>query len=134
MTDFTNYGTLLEKETGTPLTYAEIGSVVNIDFPELVQESIETTNHSTGWRTFISGGLKEVTEFTATVSYKGTETFTADWEAGTVGNYRITYPNAKKWSFSALITKVKPGSADAASPEELTLDVTFQPSGECTLA
>ena len=54
--------------------------------------------------------------------------------AKTVGDYEITFPNDVVFTFKALITSVKPGGADAQSPELLELEVTFQPSGEMTIA
>lgn len=129
MADFSNYGVTISRAG------AGLAGIVNIDMPEMAMEAIETTAHdSGGWRTFIGSGLKELSEFTITVSYQDGESFSTDMLAGTSRAYVITFPNTVTWSFSGLVTKVKPSDAEASSPEELLLEVTFQPSGTTTIA
>ena len=127
----TNYGTLLKRESVT------IAGVVSIDPPELENESVEVTNHgSGGFREYISGGLKGAGEFSCGLNYVQTAVsgIYNDFSSGTVGEYSITFPNNIVWSFDALVTKYKAESADAQSPEALQLTVTFQPTGEISLA
>ena len=134
MSDFSNLGVILSQGSGDPLTYVVIGEVTNLDFPEIKTEVIESTSHNDTWKTYAYSGLMEAGEFTATIKFDGAETFTTDMKAKTVGDYEISFPNSVVWTFKALITSVKPGGADAQSPELLELEVTFQPSGEMTIA
>ena len=128
----TNYGTLLKKDTTV------LGEVVSIEPPELMNEAVEATNHSSGgWREFISGGLNELGEFTATVNFTSGVTisgFEADVIAGTVDSYSLTFPNTAVWSFDALPTSFKPDTADAQTPDALTATITLRPTGATTLA
>ena len=127
----TNYGTRLKVGAGYT---TDVGEVVSIDPPEVTHEAVEATHHgSAGWRENVAGGLKELAEFTATVNFTDTyvATIYADLEAGTAKSYQIQFPDdgATKWAFSAMITKLKPLSADAGSPEALQAEVTFRPTG-----
>ncbi len=126
-----NYGIRLK--VASPYT-ADVGEVVSIDLPEAMAEAVEATSHSSaGWREFIAGGLKELSEFSATVNF--TDTYVAalytDFGAGTVKSYQIQFPDdgATKWTFSAYVVALKPTGADAGSPEALQMEVKFQPSG-----
>jgi len=130
-----NYGTLLKiGDGGAPETFAVVGEIVNIDPPELVNEAVEATNHSSGgWREFVSSGLKELTEFTATINFVDAKV-SALYNllvAGTVKNYMIEFPDdgSTTWTFAALVVSVKPLGADAGSPETLQMEVKFQPTG-----
>lgn len=127
----TNYGTRLKVGAGYT---TDVGEVVSIDPPEVTHESVEATHHgSGGWRDHVAGGLKELTEFTATINFTDTyiAAIYADLAAGTEKSYQIQFPDdgATKWTFSAVVTKLKPLAADAGSPEALQAEVTFQPTG-----
>ena len=70
MSDFSNLGSKLSKGSGEPLTYAVIGEVTNLDFPEIKTEVIELTSHNDTWKTYAYSGLMEAGEFTATVKFE----------------------------------------------------------------
>jgi hypothetical protein len=132
----TNFGTLIKKEIGA--VYTVIGEVVNIEPPEYLAEAIESTNHSSGGdKEFISGGLRELGEFKATINFDKAviSGFYNDIKAGTVGKYSIDFPDtgSTKWKFDALVISLKPSAADAQSPEALQAEVGFQPTGGLTL-
>lgn len=131
-----NYGTRLK--TGAGFT-TDIGEVTNIDFPELRKEAVEATNFgSGGWREFVSSGLAEVSEFTATINFTGASgsTLTGNLINSASALYQVQFPNdlSTKWTFIAWVTGFKPVSADAMSPESLTAEVKFQPSGSCVIS
>jgi hypothetical protein len=134
----TNYGVKLEKETLG--VYSVIGEVTSLDFPELINPAIEATNHqSGGYREYVSSKLVEVSEFKATVNYVANVTISGmltDLTGGTARNYKFTFPTspASVWTVSALVTSLKPGSADAQGPEAMSAEVTFQPTGTATFA
>jgi predicted secreted protein len=135
-----NYGTLLKVGDGQEVeTFASIGEVVNIDPPELINEAVEATNHgSGGWKEFVSGGLKELTEFTTTVNFvdAAVTALYNDLVAGTEKNYQIVFPDdgSTTWTFAALVVGIKPMSVDAASPEALQAEIKFRPTGANVLA
>ena len=132
MTDaLTNYGTLLKKATTV------IGEVVVLDPPELLNEAVEATNHSSGgYREYIPSQLKELSEFTATVNFVTASGIMNDVVAGTKATYSIEFPDdgTTTWTFDAYVTGFKPESADASSPEALKATVTFRPTGTVTIA
>ena len=131
MADKTNYGTLLKKAT------TSIGELVKIDPPEYTNPTVESTNHSSGGvRQFISGGLREMTAFKATINYDiaNIATLVTDLVAGTKAAYTILFPDASSMRFSAIPTSIKPLSADAQKPDVLQAEITFQPTDSLDLS
>lgn len=131
-----NYGTRLK--VASPYT-ADIGELVSIDNPELLAEAVEATHQgSAGWRDFVSGGLKELSEFTCTINYTDVSSSAVVLDLVTSGSksYQIQFPDdgATKWTFGAIVTGFKPLSADAQSPEGLTAEIKFQPTGANVLS
>lgn len=127
----TNYGVTLGEETSTPGTYTTIGEVVSVDPPELLNPAVEATNHGSGGvRQYISGKLLELSEFKATVNQvpANMDALITFAEAGTVSNYQIGFPDGDKIQFSALITGIKPMSADAQTPDAQKAEITFRPT------
>ena len=138
MTDaITNYGVTFGIGDGeVSEAFTVIGEVTTLDPPELMQEAVEATNHSSGgWREFIKSGLKELSEFKCTINYipADSDALVAIALAGTKHNFKITFPNGDVWAFNALITKFKPSGSDAKSSNTLTAEVTFRPSGTSTI-
>jgi len=131
MTDFSSYGTLLY--SGSTV----IAGLVKLESPKIKNAKINTTNHgSGGYTTFISGSLTEIDDFKATFSFDGTTNATlySALIAGTIGSYKIAFPNSKSWTFNALVTEFQPEGSDAQSPELLQYSVTFSPSGSMVVA
>jgi len=86
--EITNYGTLLKKAT------TSIGELVKIDPPEYTNPTVEATNHASGGvRNFISGGLREMTAFKATINYKIADIalLVTDLVAGTMPRIRYYF-------------------------------------------
>jgi hypothetical protein len=137
MTDArSNYGTRLK--VGSPYS-ADVGELVSLDAPELLAEAVEATNQSSnGWKEYVGGGLKELSEFTATINFTDAyvPTIYADLAAGTVKSYQVQFPDdgSTKWTFNAIITGIKPLSVDAQSPETLQAEIKFQPTGANVLS
>lgn len=133
MTD-SNYGILLKKATVT------VGEITNLGMPELITESIEKTNHSSGGnREYISGLLSEIAPFTLTLNMvqANLTILDADRQAGTVANYQIEFPAPlalDAWVFDAFPTNITMQDADAQSPDVLMADVTFRPTGAITFS
>lgn len=127
----TNYGTILSDSDGA------IGEVVSIDPPEYMHPTIESTNHSSGGvRKFESSGLREMTEFKATVNFVPADitSLSTDMVAGTKKAYTITFPNTYRERFSAFVTGIKPLTADALKPDELKAEITFRPTDSLDLS
>jgi hypothetical protein len=132
----TDYGTILGK-LDSASAYPALGEVVSIDPPEFMNSAVEATNHSSGgFREFISGGLKEMGEFKATLNAvpANVATLVTDLAAGTKSRYQIAYPNGHKQTFGALVTAIKPLTADAQSPDVQKIEVTFRPSDSVGLS
>jgi len=129
--EITNYGTLLKKGSSS------IGEVVSIDPPEYSNPAVETTNHSSGGvRQFVSGGLREMAEFKATINYKIADiaTLVTDLVAGTKAAYTLLFPDNSSERFQAIPTAIKPMTADATKPETLKAEITFRPSDSLDLS
>lgn len=128
--DRTNYGALLKKSTTV------IGEVVSLDFPELTNEALESTNHSSGgYKSYISGKLIELTEFSATVNFTSISGIMTDLVAGTEGSYGIYFPDVDTttFTFGAYVVGFKPETADATKPDVLKATVRFRPTGTVTI-
>lgn len=131
----TNYGVTLGEETSTPGTYTTIGEVVSVDPPELLNPTVEATNHGSGGvRQYISSKLMELTEFKAVVNQvpANLDPLVTFVEGGTKSNYQIGFVDGDKITFAAFITGIKPGSADAQNPEAQTAEITFRPTDTFT--
>lgn len=130
-----SYGTVLKKGS------TAVGEIVSVGIPEILQDAVETTNHSSsGWRTFIPNGLKELGEFELSI-ISGSQTFNtiyADITGATSAVYTIDYPtetgNLTDWSFTAFPVSIKVEDMDATKPEAVTMKVKFQASGSLTVA
>lgn len=131
MADITNYGTLLKKGS------TSIGELVTIDPPEYSNPPVESTNHSSGGvRQFISGKLREMGEFKATINYDmaNIATIVTDLVAGTKSAYTILYPDNSSQRFQAIPVAIKPLTADATKPEVHKAEITFRPSDSLDLS
>jgi hypothetical protein len=132
----TDYGTIFGKLDSAG-AYPALGEVVTIDPPDFMTPAVEATNHSSGGvRQFISGGLSEMSEFKATLNMipANVATLVTDKAAGTVGRYRIAYPDGTHQDFGAIVTSIKPGQADAQNPDVLKAEITFRPSDSISLS
>jgi hypothetical protein len=124
----TNYGVILGKQDSTN-AYPTIGQVVSVDPPEMMNPAIESTNHgSGGHREFVSGKLTEIGEFKATLNYvkANIATLFTDLNAGTVGRYQLAYDSLNAEQFGAIVTNIKPLTADAQKPDVLKAEITFR--------
>jgi hypothetical protein len=134
-----NYGVTLYNDSTASTAPATIGEIVSIDPPEYMSPAVEATNHgSAGVREFVPGKLSEMGEFKATINYIDSDIakLVTAMTAGTVGAYHIGLPSAGpgKLGFSALVTSIKPLSADATAPDTLKAEVTFRPSGTLSMS
>ena len=135
----TNYATSLSSGSSVA-DLVTVGEVVSIEAPEILNEAVEATNMgSGGWKEFVSSGLKEVSEFTATVNFVDadmTRLYNNMISGSQVNFYRVSFPDDgnSTWTFKALVTGIKPAGADAGSPEALTAEIKFRPSGSMVLA
>jgi hypothetical protein len=140
-----DYACVLQMGDGaTPENFTSIAGVVSVPPPGIDNPAIEGTEHgSGGYREFVSGKLKELPEMTFDIDFLPTAAthnastgLVAVIVAGTVKNLKFIYPNVSSttWSFSALVTKIEPASADARSPKALSATVTLRPTGTPTLS
>lgn len=132
----TNYGVILGKQDST-LAYPTIGEVVSVDPPEMMVEAVESTHHGSGGvRTFVSSKLAEIGEFKATVNYvkANIATLYTDMRAGTSSRFQLSYDSLNAEQFGALVTKIKPLTADATKPEVLKAEITFRPTDSFSIS
>ena len=132
----TNYGVFLGKQDST-LAYATIGEVVSVDPPEYTQPEVENTHHGSGGvRTFVSSKLAEMSPFKATINYvkANIATLYTDMRAGTVGRYKVAFDSLNAEEFGALITNIKPLTADAQKPDVLKAEITFRPTDSISIS
>ena len=131
MAPTTNYGTLLKKAS------TSIGELVSIDPPEYSNPAVESTNHSSaGVRQYLSGKLREMSEFKATINYDmaNIATLVTDLVAGTKAAYTILYPDNSSQRFSAIPIAIKPLTADAQKPDTHKAEITFRPTDSLDLS
>jgi hypothetical protein len=125
----TNYPSVLGLWSGA--AYVSIGEVVKIEPPAYESAAVEATNHgSSGQREFVSSKLREMGDFKAQLNMvtANIATLVTALEAGTKSQYQILYPDTTKQKFYAIVTSIKPGTADAQKPDVLTAEITFRPS------
>jgi hypothetical protein len=131
----TNYGVTLGKQDSTG--YPTIGQVVSVDPPEMMNPAVESTNHgSGGHREFVSSKLLEIGEFKATINYvkANIAALYTDLAAGTVGRYQLSYDSLNADQFGALVTSIKPLTADAQKPDTLKAEITFRATDSFSLS
>jgi hypothetical protein len=136
------YGTLLKRGDGaSPETFTTLAGVTNINPPQLTSDALDVTDHSSGgYKKFIQG-LKDGGEVSVDINYDPAETtqkasgsgLLADWQAGTVRNWKISFPVSPTvdWTFAAFVKDFK---AKANVTDKLQATVTFKVSGQPTLA
>lgn len=132
----TNYGVILGKQDST-LLYPTIGEVVSVDPAEMMVEAVESTHHGSGGvRTFVSSKLAEVAPFKATINYVKADiaTLYTDMRNGTISRYQMAYDGLNADRFGALITNIKPLTADAKKPEVLKAEITFRPTDSFSIS
>ena len=132
----TNYGVILGKQDST-LAYPTVGEVVSVDPPEFSQPEVESTHHGSGGvRTYISSKLIELTPFKATVNYvkANISSLYTDMRAGTIGRYKVAFDSLNAQEFGALVTNIKPLTADAMKPDVLKAEITFRPTDSIALS
>lgn len=121
-------GTTIKKATGTA-----IAGLTSIGGLELTAETIDTTTlDSPGqYRQFMSS-FKDAGEVSLSGYFEHTShaTILADFEAGTINDYVITFPNNATWTFDGLVVGFNTGF----DLEDLvSFEATIKVSGEPTL-
>lgn len=134
-----NLGLLLKRgDGGDPESFTTIGELVEVDPPGIANPAFEKTTQESAAREYGSTGLVEVEEFTCTINYIPTNSdhdmstgLAADAKNGTERNYELAMPDSGPvvWSFAALVTNFKVQPSNSQSPEGLTAEITFRPTG-----
>lgn len=113
-------------------TFAKVGRVRDLTPPALSRDPVESTDMESEdrWREFI-GGLKDGGELNFEITFDpgSTETtdFMSDLNTDEPGYYKIIFPSADEWGFSALMTGFEPTTPVG---EKMTASVTFKVSGK----
>lgn len=130
-------GTKVGYGAASPVTWINVGQLLNADVPGLAQDEIETTIHSTGGFKRFMRGLKDVTEMGLTLLADLDETTDVvqdalfDYQAaGTTLWWRIEIPTARDQSrftafeFQGFVKNWLP-SAPIEGRQELRVTVRF---------
>ena len=134
-------GTLLKIGDGaaTSEVFTTIAEVSDIGGPELAQETVEVTNHSSpgGWREKI-GGILDGGNVSLAINYQPTHAthnntagLVKDLRSRTKRNFELVFTDAGNttWSFTALVTSFAPAEPiDGALTAEVTLEITGAPT------
>lgn len=99
-------GTTLAKKVDAVETV--ISELTSIGGPSMSADTIEVTNHDSpdGYREFL-GGPRDAGEVSIEgnwINDAGQAALVTDFHAGSTNQYVITFPNADKWTFSAIVT------------------------------
>ena len=138
-TGTSGFGTLLKAGNGgSPTeTFTTIAEIKSISGPQLSIEMIDATHmESPSSYREMKPSFKDGGEVTFDVNFlpaNATHTaLTTDFEAKTLRNFKITWPNtgATVWSFSAYVTGFQPS---AAIDDMLSASVTLKISGAVTI-
>jgi len=134
------FGTYLKVGDGaSPEVFTTIAEVLDIDGPELEQDTEEVTSHSSsgGWEEFIGTILRtgevsfEVNYVPTGATHDASTGLLADMVAKTLRNFQLIWPDSGSttWSFSALVTGFTPAAeVDGALRGEFTLKLSGQPT------
>lgn len=137
-----SFGTLLKIGDGeVEEEFTTIAEVTNIAGPNLSQETIDVTSHSSTerWREFIAG-LLDAGEVSFDINFIPTENthklstgILGDMVAGTKRNFELVFPDggSTTWSFAAIITAFEPSEA---IDDKLAASISLKLSGKPTLA
>jgi len=133
-----NFGTilLLGNLDGPPETFSAIGTIRSIEPPGLNKDPIEVTHQTSTAKEFIASPTPEIQEFVVTFY-----TVEADYTVlngllgtGASRNWQVQFPDAAdmNYQFAAMVRGLKAVASDATSPDALTVDATFRPTGAMT--
>jgi hypothetical protein len=115
---------------------SSIGELLNVDYPEVATDAVETTNHGSGGvREYIPSGLLGVGQFTLLILAASGTLGTLDTaiDNKTVANSVIAN-GVDTLTFSSFIVSYQLESADAQSPDADRITVVVQPTGAITLS
>lgn len=126
------FGADFQRGTGSgPITYATIGEVIDITLPELTRDTKDATHYKSAdrFKEYI-GGLRDAGEASVKIQFKepaDLDDLLADFQLDTAVPYKIVFPDATDWAFTALITKI---GAVVPIEERMECDVSFKLSGK----
>lgn len=113
-------------------------SVIDVTWPTLRNVMVDVTAHDStnGWREHIKTGLRETTEFTATIAWDDSESthqsLITNFDASGSQTYSLINPDATETiAFSAHVTAM---SRVSAKDGYYQMDVSFMITGEPTLS
>lgn len=133
-----NYGILLQRETGVPGVYATIGEATSLDLPKYITDELESTNHSSaGVRTFITSGLVGMDAFSAVYNCDAAlvTLVKTDMRAKTITNFKIIgLGDFGSLIFKAFFKSFQVLGADAQSPDVIKAQIELQPTAALAVA
>ncbi|ULQ45872.1 phage tail tube protein [Flagellatimonas centrodinii] len=137
-TAFIGYGSIFERGVGSPLVYAEIARVTEINPPSLSRETSDVTHlkSTDRYKEFI-GAMRDAGEVSFTLIYNPANTthqsLMTDYEANAAVDYRITFSDDDtwQWSFKGFVTGLE---TPITMEDKVTQSITIKITGKPTLA
>lgn len=134
-------GATIERGDGaSPETFTAVAEVTSISGPSLSRESVDVTHLKS---------VDDYMEFTAGMKNGGEVTFEgrfiptnathnddaggllSDFEAGTINNWKLAFPDGSDFTFSAFVTAIEPNIGGVNDP--VNMSVTLKISGKPVL-
>lgn len=133
-TDRIGHGTVIQRSSdGTASgTFSSVGRVRDVVPPALSRQAVESSDMESTerWMEYI-GGMKDGGEMSFEITFDpGSAELTAfmsDLNTDAPGYYKIVFPDASAWGFSALLTGFEP---QTPVQEKMVASVTFKLSGK----
>ncbi len=129
------HNTLFKRNDGAG-AYTTLAEVTGVTPPNLSRDTVDATHMESPerYREFISG-LRDGDEVSIEMNFvPGGAAMTAllaDFHNDAAVGYKIVFPNAVEWTFSAFITSFNP---EAPLDDKMTLAPTFKITGKPVLA
>lgn len=125
-------GVFAQGDGANPEVFTALGEVINITVSGLARDAVDATHMASTdrFRDYI-GGLRDAGEVTIEMNWVpggATETLLhAAFMDDDPVNYRITWPNADVWNFSAFLTGI---DDEAPNDGKMSASVTYKITGK----
>jgi len=130
------YGSTFKRGDGaSPESFTTIAETITITPPQLSRETFDKTHlNSPDQYNEFGGGMRDGGEVTFTMAYvdagTGQSDIRGDFDADTVVNYQVVYPDGAQWDVSGLVTGIAP--SELSNDERISESVTIKVSGKPT--
>lgn len=112
--------------------FTDVAEVYSITPPNFSRDTVDATHMASTekWREFIAG-LRDPGEVKIELNFEpggaAQDALIAKFTSNTASNYKITFPNAEAWTFSALCTAFE---TEVPNDDKMTATATFKLTGK----